>query len=127
VKSKRVYKTPGTPRFKIVFPENDEDIIESNFQSRYCSGVEMLLYLSKYSWLDLCNVVRELSKCMDKATMGTYLEMLRVVKFIIDTKTFFSKFVQKVKLKIGVSTNFSIVIGWAILRKESVLLVSLFI
>jgi hypothetical protein len=35
---------------------------------------------------DLCNVVRELANCMDKASKGTYLEMLRVVKFVIDTK-----------------------------------------
>jgi hypothetical protein len=49
VKSKRVYKSPGTPRFKIVCPENDEDIDEPNLQSRYHSGVEMLLYLNKYS------------------------------------------------------------------------------
>jgi hypothetical protein len=48
----------------------------------------MLLYLTKYSRPDLCNVVRELAKCMDKATKGTYLEMLRVVKFVIDTKNF---------------------------------------
>jgi hypothetical protein len=48
----------------------------------------MLLYPIKYSQPDLCNVVRDLSKCMDKETMGTYLEMLRVVKFVIDTKTF---------------------------------------
>jgi hypothetical protein len=47
----------------------------------------MLLYLTKYSRPDLCNV-RELAKCMDKATKGTYLEMLRVVKFVIDTKKF---------------------------------------
>jgi hypothetical protein len=48
----------------------------------------MLLYLTKYSCPDLCNVVRELAKCMDKATKGTYLEMLRVIKFVIDTKNF---------------------------------------
>jgi hypothetical protein len=68
-----------------------------------------LLYLIKYSRPDLCNVVRELSKCIDKATMGTFLEMLRVVKFVIDTTSFFSKFVQKAKLKIGLSTYFAIV------------------
>jgi hypothetical protein len=49
VKSKRVYITPGTPRFKIVWPDNDDDIIELNLQSRYRSGVGMLLYLIKYS------------------------------------------------------------------------------
>jgi hypothetical protein len=49
----------------------------------------MLLYLTKYSRPDLCNVVvRELAKFMDKATKGTFLEMLRVVKFVIDTKNF---------------------------------------
>jgi hypothetical protein len=53
VKRKRVYKTPGTPRFQIDCPENDEDIIEPNLQSRYCSGVGMLLHLIKYSQPDL--------------------------------------------------------------------------
>jgi hypothetical protein len=48
VKSKRVYKTPGISRFKIVFPGNDHDIIEPNLQSKYRSGVGMLLYLIKY-------------------------------------------------------------------------------
>jgi hypothetical protein len=30
LKSKRVYKTPGTPRFKNFQPKNDENIIEPN-------------------------------------------------------------------------------------------------
>jgi hypothetical protein len=83
-------QNPGTPRFKIVCPENDDDIIEPNFQSRYHSGIGMLLYLYliKYFQPDLCNVVREFSKSMDKATMGIYLEILRVLKLVIDTKTF---------------------------------------
>jgi hypothetical protein len=34
VKSQKVYKTLGTPRFKIVCPDNDDDIIEPNLQSR---------------------------------------------------------------------------------------------
>jgi hypothetical protein len=46
----------------------------------------MLLYLTKCSQPDLCNVVRELSKCMDKATMGTNLDMLGVIKFVNPTK-----------------------------------------
>jgi hypothetical protein len=44
VNSKRVYKTPGTPRFQILRPKNDEDIIEPNLQGRYRSGVGMLLF-----------------------------------------------------------------------------------
>jgi hypothetical protein len=42
VKDKRVYKTPRKPRFKIIQPENDDDIIEPNcrvdtvLESEYC-------------------------------------------------------------------------------------------
>jgi hypothetical protein len=39
---------------------------------------------------------------MDKATMGTYLEMLRVVKFVIYTKTFCLKIRPENKIKNGI-------------------------
>jgi hypothetical protein len=48
----------------------------------------MLLYFIKYSRPDISNAVREFSKCMDRATNGTYQEMLRVVKFVLDTKNY---------------------------------------
>jgi hypothetical protein len=60
----------------------------------------MLLYLTKYSRPDLCNDVRELAMCMDKATKGTYLEMLRVIKFVIDTKNFCLRIKPEFKGKI---------------------------
>jgi hypothetical protein len=47
----------------------------------------MLLYLIKYSCPEICNIVQELSKCMDSAIWGTYNELLTVIKFVIDTKT----------------------------------------
>jgi hypothetical protein len=50
--------------------------------------VGVLLYLIKYSRPDLANVVRELSKCMDGANLAAYKEMLRVVKFVLDTKDY---------------------------------------
>jgi hypothetical protein len=56
--NKRVYKTPGTPRFKIICPTTDDDVINADHQGRYHSAAEMLLYLTKYSRSDLCNVVR---------------------------------------------------------------------
>jgi Reverse transcriptase (RNA-dependent DNA polymerase) len=99
VEGKRVYKTPGTPRFKIIRTTDDDNAIDSNLQSRYRSGVGMLLFLTKHSRPDICNIVRELSKCMDKATMGTYQEMLRVVKFVIDTKNFCLKIRPITKVK----------------------------
>jgi hypothetical protein len=37
--NKRVYKTPGTPRFKIVYPATDDDVIDADLQGRYRSAV----------------------------------------------------------------------------------------
>jgi hypothetical protein len=47
----------------------------------------------------LCNIVIELAKFMEKATRGTYLEMLRVVKFVIDTKNFCLQIQPELKWK----------------------------
>jgi hypothetical protein len=88
VSNKRVYGTPGTPRFKVTCPDEDSDTIPESLQKNYCSGISMLLYLIKYSRPDLSNAVRELSKRMDRATFGTYQEMLHVVKFVLDTKNY---------------------------------------
>jgi hypothetical protein len=68
--------TPGTPRFKVQRPTEDMDVLEPEYQKKYCSGVGILLCLTKYSRPDICNVVRELSKCMDSTTWETYQEML---------------------------------------------------
>jgi hypothetical protein len=56
---------------------------------------------------------------MDKATKGTYIEMLRVVKFVIDTKNFVSESSLNLKGKIGVYECFVTVIGMVILKQES--------
>ena len=46
----------------------------------------MLLYLVKYSRPDIANSVRELSKVMDGASEEDYERMLRLTKFVHDTK-----------------------------------------
>ena len=48
----------------------------------------MLLYLVKHSRPDISNVVRKLSKCMDGATPDAFKELKRVIKFVLDTKTY---------------------------------------
>jgi hypothetical protein len=77
------YGTPRSLRFKNVRPMDETEKIECNQQSNYCSRMDMLLYLIKYSILDLENVIRELSKCMEIANLAAYKEMLRVVIFWI--------------------------------------------
>jgi hypothetical protein len=48
----------------------------------------MLLFLVKHSRPDLANPVRELSKCMDGASRAAMKELLRVIKFTLDTKDY---------------------------------------
>jgi hypothetical protein len=79
------HATPGTPRFKIMRP-NDEHKTTIPCQSRYRSDFGMLLYLIKYSESDLLNVVRELSNFMDGASIAAYKEMIRVISFVLDTR-----------------------------------------
>jgi hypothetical protein len=55
------YSTPGTPRFKIVRPNDEIDGVNAMMQSRYRSGVGMFLYLIKHSRPDIADVVRKLS------------------------------------------------------------------
>jgi hypothetical protein len=55
----------------------------------------MLLYLTKYSRPDISNIVRELSKCMNAASWDSYQELLRVINFINDTKSFGLKVMPK--------------------------------
>jgi hypothetical protein len=78
----RTHRTPGTPRFRVIHPDQD-----SESQSRYHSGFGMLLSLTNLR-ADIFNVVRELCQCMDGITMGTYLEMVRVIKFFLDKENF---------------------------------------
>ena len=86
--SKLKYKTPVTPGFKIIRPSKPDEQISQEDQVIYCAGVGMLLYLIKYSRPDIANVVRELSKCMDKATPAAFKEMKRVMRFVADTKEY---------------------------------------
>jgi hypothetical protein len=86
--SKLKCKTPGTPGFNIICPVTEEEQVSYKDQVIYRAGVETLLYLIKYSRPDIANVVRELSKCMDKATPAAYKEMKRVMCFIADTKDY---------------------------------------
>ena len=47
----------------------------------------MLLYLVKHSRPDITNATRELSKVMDGATEAHRKEMLRIIGFMLGTKT----------------------------------------
>lgn len=46
----------------------------------------MLLFMIKHSRPDISNVVRELTKVLDKATLLHYQYMLRIMKYLFETK-----------------------------------------
>jgi hypothetical protein len=87
VSKRQTYKTAGTPGLGLVKVQDEGNLVTKEKHSRYRTGVGMLLYLIKHSRPDLCNAVRELTKCMDGANEAAYKEMLRVIKFVIDTKS----------------------------------------
>ena len=51
----------------------------------------MLLYLVKHSRPDIANCVRELSKVLDGTTDCACNEMLRIIKYVLDTKNWVSE------------------------------------
>ena len=65
---------------------NIEIKVDLQKQSMYKSGIGMLLYLVKHTHPDIANTVRELSKCLDCINTAAYKEMLRVIKYVLDTK-----------------------------------------
>lgn len=87
VKDVRLPKTPGPPGVTVDRPKEGEEILGPEQQKFYRSGVGMLLYLVKHSRPDIANAVRELTKCMDKATPEAYKQLLRCIKFVEITST----------------------------------------
>jgi hypothetical protein len=83
IEGKRKFLTPGTPRFKIQRSTINMDVLDTQSQRKYRSGIGMLLYSTKYSQPDTSNIFQECS-----VTWGAYNQLLRVIKFVSDTKTF---------------------------------------
>ena len=85
VKGLQVYKTPGTPGLATL--RNAKTTVDAEKHAMYRSGVGMLLYLVKHTRPDIANAVRELSKALDCPSPAAYKEMLRVMKFVLDTRS----------------------------------------
>ena len=86
IQSLTKYLTPGTPGLNQVRITSEDLMLPIASQQRYRSGVGMLLYLVKHSRPDIANPVRELSKVLDGPSLGAYKEMLRCIKFVLDSR-----------------------------------------
>jgi hypothetical protein len=78
--------TPGAPKYVVMRPEKCDLLLIPEQQTKYRSGVGMLLYLVKHSRPDISNAVRELTKVLYGATPAHWKAMLRVFKYVIGTK-----------------------------------------
>ena len=85
--TERVFRTPAAPKTVIMRPDENDPVISSADQTKYRSGVGMLLYLVKHSRPDLSNSVRELTKVLDRATQAHWKAMMRVIKYVLDTRS----------------------------------------
>ena len=94
VKNIRKTELPSAPGSMLKRPTELDVKIDEKLQNLYRSGVGILLYLTKYTRPDISNAVREHSKMMDGATMEQYRSLLRLIKFVIDTKN------QMLKMKV---------------------------
>lgn len=65
---------------------NLKTTVDVDKHAMYRSGVGMLLYLVKHTCPDIANTVRELSILLDCPSPAAYKEILRVIKFVLDTK-----------------------------------------
>jgi len=86
VKGLRQYVTPGTPGLNQLRIEDPTLKLPEEKHAKYRSGVGMLLYLVKHSRPDIANCVRELSKVLDGPSEGSYKEMLRCIKYVLDSR-----------------------------------------
>jgi Reverse transcriptase (RNA-dependent DNA polymerase) len=86
ITSPREFVTPASPGTTSVRPKEDETKITESEQTIYRSGVGMLLYLVKHSRPDIANSVRELSKVADGATPCHWKNLMRTIKYVLDTK-----------------------------------------
>ena len=82
----RVYAAPASPKTMCTRPQEGDTCISAEEQTKFRSGVGMLLYLVKHSRPDISNAVRELSKVADGATPGHWKAMIRLIKYVIDTE-----------------------------------------
>ena len=92
VKNLKDYATPAAPGMSVVRLKEDFPKLSKQMQTEFRSAIGMLLYLIKHSRPDISNATRELAKVMDGATMKDWKELMRLVKFTLDTEHWKLKF-----------------------------------
>jgi Reverse transcriptase (RNA-dependent DNA polymerase) len=99
IRTSKVYKIPAAPKTVFMRPQEGDATIPNFDQSKYRSGVGMLLFLVKHSRQDLANSVRELTKVLDGATLDYWKGMVRVINYVLGTRIYALKLKPTIDLK----------------------------
>jgi hypothetical protein len=86
VESLKDFETLAPPQTIIKRPDKDDTLLSPDQQTKFRSGVGMLLYLVKHSCFDIANSDRELSKVADGATISHWNLLLLNIKYVITTE-----------------------------------------
>ena len=70
----------------MVIDENKDLWIDDELQTKYRSGIGMLLFLIKYSHPDISNSVRDLSKGNKGANPAHFKKLLRTIRYVLSTR-----------------------------------------
>ena len=92
---------PGNSVVRMNYKEKLERGLPKEQQTRYCSGVGMLLYLVKFSRPDISNSVQDLSKYMDCANKAHYKALIQALKYVLTSSDL------GIKYSLGVMINFN--------------------
>jgi hypothetical protein len=81
------YATPGTPNFYVVLEKDEKKRVSEEKHSLYRTAVGLLLYLTNTRG-DLFNAIRSLSTAVSSPNEAAWKELLRVIKYALDTRDF---------------------------------------
>ena len=88
VREMRKYDTPAGNLEYVIRPSDDTNSISSIMQTKYRSGIGMMLFLVKYSRPDIANCIRELSKANGVANESHYKSLMRAIKYVLDSEKY---------------------------------------
>jgi hypothetical protein len=86
IKDLKKFNTPATPGTVLKKPINGDVLLMSEKQTLHCSGVGKAMHMMQYSWPDTYNAVCDLARHMTSATQVHMDAMLRLMKYVDDTR-----------------------------------------
>jgi hypothetical protein len=86
IKDWKKFNTLATPGTVLKKPIGGDVLLTSEKQTLYCSGVGKVMHMMQYSWPDNYNAVHDLARHMTSATQVHTDAMLRLMKYMDDTR-----------------------------------------